>query len=192
MRDVSALEQRGADIEALRGKYRIERNKRLRAEGTGQYVQPDGPFAHFLDDPYIEARIERRALTEEVDVALIGGGYVFQRTPSSVDARNNYDTDSTWSQSLPRGWQRRRRDNFNILMNGGQQDEDLVRDGWTAIVRNIGRPGLAAGPEAMRARELADFANMEQIRSRIAAIVKDPATAEAFPIASSRAVVSSL
>ena len=29
-------------------------------------------------------------------------------------------------------------DNFNILVAGGFQDEDLVSDGWTDIIRNLG------------------------------------------------------
>ncbi|MEJ0066478.1 MAG: hypothetical protein WDM85_14600 [Caulobacteraceae bacterium] len=42
--------------------------------------------------------------------------YVFQRTPSSVDVRNNAETDPAWAASLEPGWQRRRQDNFNILV----------------------------------------------------------------------------
>ena len=40
------------DPEALREKYRRERDKRLRADGNEQYVEVKGRFAHFLDDPY--------------------------------------------------------------------------------------------------------------------------------------------
>src|SRR5579864_9424809 len=63
--------------------------------------------------------------------------YVFQRTPSSVDVRNNCETDPEWAASLQPGWQRRRQDNFNILVAGGDQDEDLVHDGWTDIFRSV-------------------------------------------------------
>ena len=68
--------------------------------------------------------------------------YVFQRTPSSVDVRNNRETDPEWAASLEPGWQQRRMDNFNILVSGGDQDEDLVADGWTDIFRNL--TGIAA------------------------------------------------
>ena len=44
--------------------------------------------------------------------------YVFQRTPSSVDVRNNRETDPEWAASLEPGWQQRRMDNFNILVIG--------------------------------------------------------------------------
>ena len=65
--------------------------------------------------------------------------YVFQRTPSSIDVRENRPTDPQWAHSLAPGWQQRRMDNFNILVNGGHQDEDMVGDGWTEIFRLAGR-----------------------------------------------------
>ena len=52
--------------------------------------------------------------------------YVFQRTPSSIDVRDNRPTDPEWAASLEPGWQQQRMDNFNILVSGGFQDEDLV------------------------------------------------------------------
>ena len=62
------------DHEALRLKYRAERDKRLREDGNEQYIEPTGRFAHFLDDPYVE-RVEREPLRDEVTVAIIGGGF---------------------------------------------------------------------------------------------------------------------
>ena len=112
--------------------------------------------------------------------------YVFQRTPSSVDLRGNRPTDAEWARTLTPGWQKRRMDNFNILVNGGTQDEDMVSDGWTDIVRNLRvrrTPGQVGGPspEALSdALEGADFKKMNQIRARVDATVHDPATAEAL------------
>ena len=63
--------------------------------------------------------------------------YVFQRTPSSVDVRGNRPTDPQWTASLTPGWQKRRMENFNVLVSGGSQEEDLVSDGWTDIIRNL-------------------------------------------------------
>ena len=40
--------------------------------------------------------------------------YVFQRTPSSIDVRNNADTDPAWAASLEPGWQKARMNNFNV------------------------------------------------------------------------------
>ena len=62
------------DHDALRVKYREERDKRLRPDGNDQYLEPTGRFASMLDDPYAE-RIEREPLFDEVTVALIGGGF---------------------------------------------------------------------------------------------------------------------
>jgi len=116
--------------------------------------------------------------------------YVFQRTPSSVDVRNNMETDPEWAASLKPGWQARRMENFNILVSGGDQDEDLVHDGWTDIFRNL--TGIAAkeaakklgrrlsGAERAELMVLADYKKMNQVRARVDAIVKDPVTAAAL------------
>lgn len=111
--------------------------------------------------------------------------YVFQRTPSSIDVRANRPTDPDWAASLEPGWQRRRMTNFNNLVSGIPEPEDLVDDGWTDIIGNllirIAQEGDQAdlSPEGLQATmELADFEKMEQIRERVSAIVEDPATAE--------------
>jgi cation diffusion facilitator CzcD-associated flavoprotein CzcO len=112
--------------------------------------------------------------------------YVFQRTPSSIDVRNNRPTDPEWAGSLASGWQQQRMDNFNILVSGGFADEDLVNDGWTDIIGNIlllARRKAAAGeavddPAALM--QLADFKKMEQVRARVEAVVADKPTAEAL------------
>jgi cation diffusion facilitator CzcD-associated flavoprotein CzcO len=111
--------------------------------------------------------------------------YVFQRTPSSVDVRGNKPTDPEWVKTLTPGWQKRRMENFNTLVAGGVQDEDLVSDGWTDIIRNLGA-GIAARAaaggislqELGAQMELADFKKMNQVRARVDALVDDPATAE--------------
>ena len=116
--------------------------------------------------------------------------YVFQRTPSSVDVRNNAETDPEWAVSLERGWQKRRMDNFNTLVSGGDADEDLVHDGWTDIFRNLtgtaarlaarrlGRPLTKA--ERAELMELVDYKKMNQVRGRVDALVEDPVTAAAL------------
>jgi cation diffusion facilitator CzcD-associated flavoprotein CzcO len=112
--------------------------------------------------------------------------YVFQRTPSSIDVRNNAETDPAWAASLQPGWQKRRMENFNTLVSGGDQDEDLVRDGWTDIFRNLTGPTLAnaakklgrhlTAEERAQLLVLADYRKMNQVRGRVDTIVKDPAT----------------
>ncbi len=371
------------DHEALRLKYRAERDKRLREDGNEQYIEPTGRFAHFLDDPYVE-RVEREPLRDEVTVAIIGGGfaglvtgarlkeagvedvriiegggdvggawywnrypgamcdtaamiylplleetghmpsmkytkapeiygqakriattfglydnalfstevtnleweatssrwvihtnrgdeirarfvtmgtgplhrpklpgipgietfaghsfhtsrwdydytggsyegdplvnladkkvgiigtgatgiqcipqlakdsqelYVFQRTPSSIDVRNNVPIDPDEFAALGEGWQQKWLTNFATLQTGGFADEDLVKDGWTDIAKRIrdkimakmGEPGLVFSADTIQeAFGESDDEKMEEIRARVDTIVKDPATAEAL------------
>ncbi len=65
----------GFDPDALRAKYRAERDKRLRPDGNEQYREIAGEFAHYLDDPYVEPGFTRAPLTDEVEVVVIGGGF---------------------------------------------------------------------------------------------------------------------
>ena len=61
---VAKTDRRGLDFDpdALREKYRQERDKRLRADANAQYVEVAGDFRHYVDDPYIEAPIVRGAV----------------------------------------------------------------------------------------------------------------------------------
>ena len=141
--------------------------------------------------------------------------YVFQRTPSSIDVRNNQPTDPTWLASQAPGWQNERRTNFESLMSGVPVKEDLVGDGWTEAFRHLfgnlrdhappkrqllawavgwllqgkwRQRGLkqylidrATQSQTMQEKmELADFAKMEKVRARAAALVADPQTAESL------------
>jgi len=111
--------------------------------------------------------------------------YVFQRTPSSIDVRANRPTDPEWARSLAPGWHQHRMDNFNILVSGGYQAEDLVADGWTDIIRKLlvmvqQDAGGNAARDIMKTMELADFQKMEQIRARVDQIVENHETAEAL------------
>jgi cyclohexanone monooxygenase len=111
--------------------------------------------------------------------------FVFQRTPSSIDVRDNRPTDPEWAASLEPGWQGRRMENFNNLVSGIPEAEDLVDDGWTDIIGNLlirlrrGEGDMT--PEGLATTmEMADFEKMEQIRARVETIVNDPNTAEAL------------
>ena len=111
--------------------------------------------------------------------------FVFQRTPSSIDERNNVPVDPEWFATLEPGWQREWMMNFTTLQTGGFADEDLVMDGWTDIAQRIRDRVLADGgdfsPAAMlKAFHDSDDEKMEEIRARVDAIVRDPATADAL------------
>lgn len=62
------------DRDAIKAKYREERDKRLRSDGAAQYVSIDGHFAHLLDDPF-SSPVARDSVDECVEVAVIGGGF---------------------------------------------------------------------------------------------------------------------
>ena len=369
----------GFDPDELREKYRVERDKRLRGDGSEQYQEVDGDYTHYVDDPYIDEKIEREPLTDEMDVIVIGGGFggliagarlkesgiervriiekggdfggtwywnrypgaacdvesyiylplceelgfvpkekythapeilehshnigekyglyedacfqtevtglewdelaanwivrtnrndsmrarfvamsngplnrpklpgirgigdfkghtfhtsrwdyaytgggpegglsklankrvgvigtgatavqcvphlsvgakelfVFQRTPSSIDVRDNRPTDPEWAAGLKPGWQKARMENFNTLTSGGIVDEDLIQDGWTEIIRNLISMANYRGKGLQRSEiaemiELADFQKMEQVRARAQEIVNDPDVAESL------------
>jgi len=62
-------------LEEAREKYRIEREKRLRADGIRQYKELKGDYEEFDRDPYVEPGFTRDAIVEEVDVVIVGGGF---------------------------------------------------------------------------------------------------------------------
>jgi cation diffusion facilitator CzcD-associated flavoprotein CzcO len=113
--------------------------------------------------------------------------YVIQRTPSSVDARNNKPTDVEWYKSLQPGWQEERIKNFHraameMLAPG---EPDMICDIWTEISRNLSEEFNREGwpktaEEFAKKREEMDYRVMERLRRRVDEIVKDPVTAEAL------------
>ena len=117
-----------------------------------------------------------------------GDLFVFQRTPSSIDFRNNNPIDPEWFASLEPGWQQKWLTNFATLQTGGLTDEDLVHDGWTDISKRIRDrviADLGAGaeftPETMlKAYEASDDEKMAEIRARVDDVVANAQAAEAL------------
>ncbi len=57
------------DPDALREKYRFERDKRIREDGENQYVEAAAEFAHYADDdPYADPEFDRDPLDIDIDV----------------------------------------------------------------------------------------------------------------------------
>ena len=54
---------------------------------------------------------------------------------SPIDIR--LPSDREWAESLEPGWQQRRMENFNNLVTGIFEPEDLVNDGWTDIIGKL-------------------------------------------------------
>ncbi len=63
------------DPAALRAKYLAERDKRLRKDADAQFLDAAGEYADFARDPYIDTPLSRDAVSEDIDVAVIGGGF---------------------------------------------------------------------------------------------------------------------
>ena len=92
--------------------------------------------------------------------------YVFQRTPSAIDIRDDTPTDPEWAASLQPGWQEER---LAKHMKGPQISEE-------------DKAALAALPrdEKIRRQENQNIEHMMRIHRRVEEIVKDPKTAEAL------------
>jgi cation diffusion facilitator CzcD-associated flavoprotein CzcO len=116
-----------------------------------------------------------------------GQTYVIQRTPSTIDHRNNRPIDPEWFWSQKPGWQEERIRNFHhaAMERLSPGEPDLVQDIWTEISRNLAAELEAEGwpditpEEYARRREIMDYRVMERLRRRCD-IVEDPETAEAL------------
>jgi cyclohexanone monooxygenase len=63
------------DLPALQAIYRRERDRRIRPDGEGQFLEVSNGFAGFGEtDPY-SPPIERAAISQDIDVAILGGGF---------------------------------------------------------------------------------------------------------------------
>jgi cation diffusion facilitator CzcD-associated flavoprotein CzcO len=158
------------------------------------------------DYDYTGGEWRNPALTKLADkkVAIIGTGataiqvvpylakyagqtYVIQRTPSTIDERNNRPIDPEWFRAQKPGWQEERIRNFHhaAMERLAPGEPDLVQDIWTEISRNLSAELEAEGwpeltpEEYMRRREVMDYRVMERLRRRCD-VVEDPATAEAL------------
>ena len=92
--------------------------------------------------------------------------YVFQRTPSSVDIKNDWPTDPDWAHSLAPGWQAARRERALRQEQAGQQQRAALA-------------GLSP-EERIRRQEQANIDYVMKIHRHIESTVADPRTAEAL------------
>jgi cyclohexanone monooxygenase len=111
--------------------------------------------------------------------------YVFQRTPSTIDVRDQRATTDeeieTWANEP--GWARARRARFSKISAGRtaiQANDDYLA-GKVADFKERKEHERRLSPEELVQKQLdSNFRIMEQIRARVDAIVKDPKTAEAL------------
>ncbi len=92
--------------------------------------------------------------------------YVFQRTPSSIDLRNDRPTDPEWEAKLQPGWQAKRREK-NLR---GRELPPEKKAELAALTRE----------EKIQKQENDNIDYMMRIHRRIDEIVEDPATAQAL------------
>jgi cation diffusion facilitator CzcD-associated flavoprotein CzcO len=92
--------------------------------------------------------------------------FIFQRTPSSIDVRDDWETDPEWAATLPAGWQAERRAKM------------FTEPPLTAI--QIEKRASMTREEKIRAQENANIDYMMRIHRRIDDVVEDTATADAL------------
>jgi cation diffusion facilitator CzcD-associated flavoprotein CzcO len=111
--------------------------------------------------------------------------FVFQRTPASVDVRVNSPIDREWFASVASpGWQQQWLENFCANLSAGEfPAQDLVNDEWTDLAKRVRRrlseprPGPVSSADLQADIEALDLEKMSEIRERVDAVVRDPATA---------------
>jgi cyclohexanone monooxygenase len=92
--------------------------------------------------------------------------YVFQRTPSSIDIRDDWATGAEWARNLKPGWQAKRR--------------ALARMEPQLTEQQKAEYGKISREEKIRRQENANIEYMMRIHRRIEEIVKDKPTAESL------------
>jgi len=92
--------------------------------------------------------------------------FVFQRTPSSIDVRDDWPTDPNWARKLAPGWQAKRR--AKALMA-----RELTPEQQAAQAK-------LSREDKIRSQENANIDYMMRIHQRIDSIVEDQSTADAL------------
>ncbi|MFJ2115267.1 flavin-containing monooxygenase [Streptomyces sp. NPDC087850] len=69
-----APQEAGLDLDALRERYRAERDRRIRSDGRDQYVRTTGAFGYYVEDPHATPGFAREPLHDRVEAIVIGGG----------------------------------------------------------------------------------------------------------------------
>ncbi|MBQ0798614.1 MAG: NAD(P)/FAD-dependent oxidoreductase [Porticoccaceae bacterium] len=111
--------------------------------------------------------------------------YVFQRTPSSIDVRDQRATTQeeidTWKDEP--GWARARRARFSKISAGRtaiKANDDYLSGKVSDFKERKEHTGSLSPEELMQKQLDTNFRIMEQIRARVDTIVKDPKTAAAL------------
>ena len=116
---------------------------------------------------------------------VVGELFVFQRTPSSIDVRDQRETTDeereTWAHEP--GWATARRERFSRISAGRAaiKANDDYLSGKVDSFKEVKQHERELSQEELIDKQLeTNFRIMEQIRARVDAIVEDPETAEAL------------
>jgi len=172
--------------DAMRAKFVVCANGTLakprlaRIDGMEQYA---GHSFHTSRWDYEFTGADLEKLTD-VRVGIIGTGasavqiipnlgkhaksvHVFQRTPSSIDVRDDWETSDEWAAEQQDGWQRRRRAKIVSKLRQQAERKATLRGGITR-------------EEKIRRQENNNIDQMMRIHRRIDETVEDQATADAL------------
>jgi cation diffusion facilitator CzcD-associated flavoprotein CzcO len=92
--------------------------------------------------------------------------FVFQRTPSSIDVRDDWPTDPNWARKLEPGWQNKRRSKVLAAVENSLEKRAAK--------------GASSPEEKLKKQENANIDYMMRIHKRIDEIVDDPVTADSL------------
>jgi cyclohexanone monooxygenase len=116
---------------------------------------------------------------------IVGELHVFQRTPSSIDVRDQRETTQeeirAWAKEP--GWAKKRRARFAKISAGrtAMKANDDYLAGRVSDFKEVKKHAKPLSSEEMVSKQLdSNFRIMEQIRARVDAIVEDPVTAAAL------------
>ena len=115
--------------------------------------------------------------------------YVFQRTPSAVDKRDNRETDpQEWKSKIAskKGWQTERGENFQAFTENDRNrpKNDVVDDGWTNMPTISGAYGgnhtynMEQMGQLIEDMQKQDAIRSDRVREHAQKIVKDSETAK--------------
>ncbi len=184
--------------DAMKAKFVVLANGILT---TPKLARIDG-MSSFMGDSFHTSRWDYNIDLKGKRVGIIGTGatavqavpelakivkelYVFQRTPSSIDVRDQRETSveefEEWAKEP--GWAKARRARFAKISQGrtALKANDDYLAGKVADYRERKQHAEQISPEELVQRQLdSNFRIMEQIRARVDAVVEDPVTAAAL------------
>lgn len=154
----------GESFHTSRWNYKVDlRGKRIGVVGTGATA--------------VQAVPELAKVAKEL--------YVFQRTPSTIDVRDQRATTpqeiAQWSQET--NWAKTRRERFSKISAGRtalQGNDDYLSGKVSELKKKKTHKTVLSAEEILEKQLQSNYRLMEQVRGRVDAVVEDKATAESL------------